>query len=747
MPGGPLDGLAADTLPSGSLADDAAPAYASPKADPESRRRRRILLCAALACVLVVWLLARALAGSAQIDAAWTVGPDGRPMLAAARSPGLAGHVGDTLAAIESGGRVMPVDYTLLQTPSRWVVEAAERERQRRMHRFVAEALAQPRLTLVFAGGERVEVEPVALGYRALGGMFWLVALIALVPALVGIVVVTARPQLRNLLFCAMTSAQAAALMVAAIESVPGLGPPALLAALPPVVQMALDVITACAIVHVCAIHPYRLDDARWVPWLAWGAGAGVLGLQLLLPAFPPWWSIQLLLIGLGASGIALLTWTNRRRAHPFALVLRRFGLLTLAGLVATTIALAFIGLVLDDPHGVAGSLGVAWRVYFTALLVLLPSLSRAQHVMREFSMLVTITTVAAAIDLLCVGALSLGPFASLSVSLFVALALYVAVRHWMLQQLTRARVQTIERMFERLYVIARAMEMNPERAGALLATLLREVFEPLEAMPSAATSGQARVLDEGAALLVPVPQLQPGGGPNETQTLRYAGNGTRLFTRDDARLANRLVEQLRRAITFDRAVEQGRSEERIRLAQDLHDDIGARLLTLMYQAPTKEMENYLRHTLQDLKTLTRGLAAPGHLISEAAAEWKADLSQRLQAMPMELAWSFEADDDPMLGVVQWSSLTRILRELVTNAIAHSRARQLEVRLALRGRRMTLVVRDDGIGHDPQAWSQGLGLGGVRKRVKLLGGKVEWSENAGGGICCSVDIPDVGHPS
>ena len=62
--------------------------------------------------------------------------------------------------------------------------------------------------------------------------------------------------------------------------------------------------------------------------------------------------------------------------------------------------------------------------------------------------------------------------------------------------------------------------------------------------------------------------------------------------------------------MAFDRAVEHGRSEERTRLAQDLHDDIGARLLTMMYKATSPEMEDYVRHTLQDLKTLTRGLAA-----------------------------------------------------------------------------------------------------------------------------------------
>lgn len=195
-----------------------------------------------------------------------------------------------------------------------------------------------------------------------------------------------------------------------------------------------------------------------------------------------------------------------------------------------------------------------------------------------------------------------------------------------------------------------------------------------------------------------------------------------------------------------DEAVEQGRGEERLRIAQDLHDDIGARLLTLMYQAPTPDMEDYIRHTLQDLKTLTRGLATPSHRLSDAAAEWKRDLSQRLALARCELVWDMQADQDMNLSMVQWSALTRILRELVSNAISHAQARQVSVSLILVERLLTLRVSDNGCGRAPEQWSHGLGLGGVRKRVKSLDGVVNWRELSPQGICCEVVVPHfTGH--
>ena len=186
--------------------------------------------------------------------------------------------------------------------------------------------------------------------------------------------------------------------------------------------------------------------------------------------------------------------------------------------------------------------------------------------------------------------------------------------------------------------------------------------------------------------------------------------------------------------------MEQGRSEERRRLAQDLHDDIGARLLTLMYKAQSPEMEDYARHTLQDLKTLTRGLAAANQPLAHALAEWKADISHRLSAAHVELKWTATQDTDVELSVVQWSTLTRVLRELVTNVIAHAQARTVEIDVKLVSDRLLVIVADDGTGHAPAQWAPSLGVGGVRKRVRQLGGEVSWQERSPHGISCRVCV-------
>jgi signal transduction histidine kinase len=444
----------------------------------------------------------------------------------------------------------------------------------------------------------------------------------------------------------------------------------------------------------------------------------------------------------------AVETWNIRHEPHPVALVLQRLAMAASGTLMLLTLAIAVSERMGPDQHQIANIGSVIWYVFFASLLLLVPFLSRSQHVMREFALLAGLSTVATSLDLLFITVFALGQFTSLTLALFVSIGMYAGVRQWLLNHLAGTRMMTAERSFESLYKAARAIQTTPAQAVDHVARMVNELFEPLEIRRDPRRAAEAVIDANGTQLAVPLQHLPvPHADVSGSLVLRHARRGRRLFTREDARLANRMLDQLRTAVVYDRAVEQGRSEERTRLAQDLHDDIGARLLTLMYKAPNPEMEEYVRHTLQDLKTLTRGLAAAEHPLSHAAAEWKADISQRLAASHCSLAWHFEASSDVPLSVVQWSGITRILRELVNNVIAHAGASHVEIDARFDQGVLQLTVADDGHGREPQTWAHGLGLGGVRKRVKLLGGQVRWKERQPQGIVCEVRVAGLGEPS
>lgn len=191
-------------------------------------------------------------------------------------------------------------------------------------------------------------------------------------------------------------------------------------------------------------------------------------------------------------------------------------------------------------------------------------------------------------------------------------------------------------------------------------------------------------------------------------------------------------------------AFEQGRCTERTRLAQDLHDDIGARLLTLILRARDPALADELRETLRDLKSLTRGLSTVRMRLSEAAADWHIDATKRLNEADISLHWDLDTGADAALDAQQWQGLSRVLRELLSNAIAHAKPRSVRITGSLRDGWLKLSIDDDGCGRSPEHWAPGLGLSGVRRRVLDLGGTVKWQERAPGGIRCTLCVPLAG---
>ena len=532
-----------------------------------------------------------------------------------------------------------------------------------------------------------------------IGAASWGFAALALILSAAAVVVVRTRPHAPSALYAVMALCQAGNLVCMAIDAAsatPTWAPSPLHLPL----RRGFDLATLAAAVHLSCIHPRRLQAANWLPATAWLlAMLAWLGADATQRDVHGWWITQSTLLVMGCVAVGVMHLSFRRSPHPFALVMKRFSLV----IGGTWVLLQAAVIAAPSPEvptplsPTSLSLAMAiWQVLLTLLLASVPFLSTTHSARRQR----------------------------------------------LVNRMLGTPVARPEQLFEHLFRTTREVENSPEQAGPALSRLLKELFDPLETTLLDQPTTSAHTLEDGSAMRVPVPVIQSTSAPGASMSilLRHAQQGRRLFTSGDARFAERVCEQLRRSVDFDRAVEQGRSEERRRLAQDLHDDIGARLLTLMYKAQSPEMEDYARHTLQDLKTLTRGLATSRQPLAHALAEWKADISQRLSAAHLVLKWTATQDADVELSVVQWSALTRVLRELVTNVIAHAQAHTVEIEVNLAGDRLVVTVADDGTGQAPAQWAPGLGVGGVRKRVRQLAGEVSWQQRSPTGICCRVSI-------
>ena len=192
-------------------------------------------------------------------------------------------------------------------------------------------------------------------------------------------------------------------------------------------------------------------------------------------------------------------------------------------------------------------------------------------------------------------------------------------------------------------------------------------------------------------------------------------------------------------------AREQATAAERERIYADLHDDLGARLLGLVHEAQTPQQADRARALLQDLRdVVTRSRGTPGTL-GDVLADIRAEASQRLAAAGIALHWDAIGElPDPALDAGRALHLYRIVREAISNVIRHAQARQLRVRVGVRGEAMQVELTDDGSGAGAVAPAGGRGLDTMRERAAELAGAIDWKAGTAGGTKVLLRVPLAG---
>jgi signal transduction histidine kinase len=268
---------------------------------------------------------------------------------------------------------------------------------------------------------------------------------------------------------------------------------------------------------------------------------------------------------------------------------------------------------------------------------------------------------------------------------------------------------------------------------------LLRRVFDPIK-MSEADDIAAVSISSDGQSMHVPA----VAGSPALHLSCPFAGRG--LFSQPHQQLAHQLVTLVARAEDGREAYIRGVGEERRRMARDLHDDVGARLLSGLHTADpaTRPM---LQAALMDIRAIVSGLSGEQAPLDRVLAEIRYETARRLEAADIALDWPLP---DPDLAMVQLDyrlhkALTSAVREIISNIIRHSGAARVVVSLDISAGSLALDIADDGAGLPATAiagQSVGYGLRNLRHRIEDLGGTLSLG-NSTPGTTISLDIPLV----
>ncbi len=192
---------------------------------------------------------------------------------------------------------------------------------------------------------------------------------------------------------------------------------------------------------------------------------------------------------------------------------------------------------------------------------------------------------------------------------------------------------------------------------------------------------------------------------------------------------------------------EQVAEKERKRIASDLHDDLGAKLLTIVHTSNNDRISTLAREALEEMRLSVRGLTGRPMVLSDALADWRAEVVSRLRQAGIECEWRNPNDiiEEP-LSSRTYVQTTRILREAVSNVIKHSGASHVvvsaEVHLDLHD--FVLVIQDNGKGialELDDRTDRGHGMTSMKHRAKQLSGQCLVESGPGFGTVIRLTLP------
>jgi signal transduction histidine kinase len=210
---------------------------------------------------------------------------------------------------------------------------------------------------------------------------------------------------------------------------------------------------------------------------------------------------------------------------------------------------------------------------------------------------------------------------------------------------------------------------------------------------------------------------------------------------RDKQRELERQFETLER-LTREAAV----AEERRRIMADMHDGIGASLISTLslveHGSVSKEqVAAALRECIDDLRLAIDSLEPADGDLAPVLGGLRYRLEPRLKAQGIALDW--QVKDVPRLaGLTPQNVLhvLRILQEAFTNVLKHAQATCIRVSTAVGDGRVLIEVGDNGRGFDPTRSTQGRGLDNMGKRAKAMGAEVRIVPGAAG-TTLSLSLP------
>ncbi len=212
---------------------------------------------------------------------------------------------------------------------------------------------------------------------------------------------------------------------------------------------------------------------------------------------------------------------------------------------------------------------------------------------------------------------------------------------------------------------------------------------------------------------------------------------------------------------TFSRRLIESQEAERQRIAAELHDSVGQKLLIIKnsaqlglrdsssgseVSAQLKEVSQTASECLDEIRQIARNLR-PYQLDQMGLTKALRSLANQMeQASGLKLRLDMDELDGLFPSAAE-INVYRVLQEALSNVLRHAKATEVLVRIERLGREVEILISDNGQGlvpasaDGPTRGEGGFGLTNMRQRVQILGGRLDIQSGPGLGTRLIVRLP------
>lgn len=339
------------------------------------------------------------------------------------------------------------------------------------------------------------------------------------------------------------------------------------------------------------------------------------------------------------------------------------------------------------------------------------------------------------AIDVVLITVLDFGFVSSLTLTILIVGWLYFPLRQRVLKRFMGRQAQGLNDLLPRILGFMLSPH-DPQDARLFWESLVSDATKPIHVEPLSEAIAEFEVQDDGMVLRVPAVDDGPG--------LELAGcdGGRRLFNKRDIDL----LKQCHDLVCFGEAQYRNREEatnrERERIMRDLHDDVGAKLLTLIHRVP-ETYADMARSALTTLRETIFSLSVDNERpLDEFMSSMREEYVERCEAADCTLHWDVPSYGSRTVPAHVQINLSRVMRECLTNSLRHAEPGELWVSMQLsESSELTMDIQHNGHSKPVDEWQHGNGVLNMIRRMNELAGRLHFNDRQPSGSQVSLQFP------